>query len=104
MRRFAGADKWSANMEVRMGISRPEERTGSMDQGESEKFESRPVTERTAATVGKVVGKVEKEVVDDGVVIAGDADEIAQETADLSPEGRPGDPKTGPAGLRLEVL
>jgi hypothetical protein len=95
-------------MEVRMGISRPEERTGSMDQGESEKggekFESRPVMERTAATVGKVVGKVEKEVVDDGVVIAGDADEIAQETADVSPEGRPGDPKTGPAGLRLEVL
>jgi hypothetical protein len=51
-----------------------------------------------------LAAEVEKEAVADKVVIAGDPEQIAEETAEVSPERRPGDPKTGPNGLRLEIL
>lgn len=52
----------------------------------------------------RAMDEVEKAAVEEGVVIAGDAEQIAQETEEISPERRPGDPKTGPSGIRLEIL
>jgi hypothetical protein len=40
----------------------------------------------------------------DVVIIEGNAEQIARETAAVSPENRPADPKMGPKALRLEVL
>lgn len=37
-------------------------------------------------------------------VIPGDETEIAEDTAELGPEGRPGDPKVGPRAIRAEIL
>jgi hypothetical protein len=56
------------------------------------------------STMEALAAEVEKEAVADKVVIAGDPEQIAEETAEVSPERRPGDPKTGPNGLRLEIL
>lgn len=40
----------------------------------------------------------------DVMIIEGNAEQIARETAAVSPENRPADPKMGPRALRLEVL
>lgn len=71
---------------------------------ESHDVFSSSITKPTASERQAAAKTTRKPEVDESVVIPGDAEQIAQETADVSPEKRPGDPKTGPNGLRLEVL
>lgn len=56
------------------------------------------------SSMEELAQEIGKEAVADKVVIAGDREEITKETAEASPERRPGDPRAGPNGLRLEML
>lgn len=92
-----------------MGTFKPEEHTGSMGgptggpMGEPIKVAADAPSPAPARRV--VVEKTERrESHEESVTIPGDPEVIAEETAQVSPEGRPGDPKTSPKGLRLEVL
>lgn len=59
-----------------------------------------PAQRRSALSDEPTAGQV----ADATVVMPGSSEQIAAETAAVSPEGMPADPKAGPRGLRLELL
>ncbi len=69
-----------------MAIAKPHD--GSLEHEEAPDFE--PPRNDAGRIVSEVTEEVEKEVVEQKVIIPGDPDVIAAETAELSPERRGG--------------
>lgn len=62
------------------------------------------VPEDLKGTPTETTEKVAEKAADKTIVMPGTSADVAKETAAISPEGLPGDPKTGPRGLRLELI